>query len=96
MYTFTEPYRFIVEVALIHILDCLSFLEVLEIYVYIQPVVKITTTETQIFKNDQIILTANLSSNKTNDIIPTGYNTEGSYQYDIVTVVSHENIPDGT
>ena len=87
MYTFTERYRFTVEVALIHILDCLSFLEVLEIYVYIQPVVKITTTETQIFKNDQIILTANLSNSKTNDIIPTGYNTEGSYKYDTVTVV---------
>ena len=36
----------------------------------------------------------NLNSNKTTDIIASGNNTEGSYNYDTVTVVSHENIPD--
>ena len=54
MYTFTEPYRFTVEVALIHISCYESFSEVLKIYVSIQSVVKITTTETEFYKNAQI------------------------------------------
>ena len=38
----------------------------------------------------------NLNSNKTTDIIARGNNTEGSLNYDTITVVSHENIPDDT
>ena len=56
MYTFTEPYRFTVEVAFIHISCYESFSEVLKIYVYIQSIVKITATETEFYKNDQISL----------------------------------------
>ncbi len=110
MYARTEPYRFTVEVTRDNVATgCVSRSEVYEVYVYPQPVVNITATETEICENGQVTLTANLNDNNATDIvyqwyklvenqniIATGYNADGSYKYDTVTVVSRENIPGAT
>ena len=112
MYARTEPYRFTVDVWRDNAgTGCVSHSEEYLVYVYPQPVVNITATETEICENGQVTLTANLNDNNATDLIyqwytvgqeihqiAIGYDTinDGEFIYASDTVSVRYNIPGAT
>lgn len=110
LYARTEPYRFTVEVRRENdATGCVARSEEFNVYVYTQPVVNITATETDICTNGEVTLTANLNDYNATDlvyqwyevvptqkIIGTGYNADGTVKYDTVEVLNRVNIPGAT
>ena len=109
LYARTEPYRFVVEVqrdGVEH--GCAARSQEYNVYVYAQPRVNITATETEICTNGEVTLTANLDDyNATNivyqwyeirtrqEINAIGWN-HGAYVYDTVEVAYNYYIPGAT
>ena len=110
MYARTEPYRFTVDVWRDDLgAGCISHSEEYLVYVYTQPVVNITATETEICENGQVTLTANLNDYNATDLIyqwytvgeemnvlAVGYDTLGGFVYDTVYTPVFNNIPGAT
>ena len=110
MYARTEPYRFTVDVWRDNVgAGCVSHSEEYLVYVYPQPVVNITASETEICENGQVTLTANLNDNNATDLIyqwytvgeevhqiAVDYDGEGGYIYADDTVTVRYNIPGAT
>ena len=110
LYARTEPYRFTVEVRRENdATGCVARSEEFNVYVYTQPVVNITATETDICTNGEVTLTANLNDYNATDLvyqwyevvptqkfIGTGYNADGTVKYDTVEVLNRVNIPGAT
>ena len=110
MYARTEPYRFTVDVWRDNVgAGCVSHSEEYLVYVYPQPVVNITASETEICENGQVTLTANLNDNNATDLIyqwytvgeevhqiAVDYAEDGGYIYADDTVTVRYNIPGAT
>ena len=108
MYARTEPYRFTVDVWRDGVeAGCVSHSAEYLVYVYPQPVVNITATETEICANGEVTLTANLNDYNADNITyqwytvgqeqvieAVDYNADGSYIYD-TTYVNVRNYIDG-
>jgi hypothetical protein len=109
-YARTEPYRFTVNVEREGVpAGCASMSAEYLVYVYPQPVVNITATETEICTNGEVTLTAHLNDpNAQNmtyqwyeirtrqEINAIGYNPDHSYIYDTVTTYYRYEIPGAT
>ena len=110
MYARTEPYRFTVDVWRDDMgAGCISHSEEYLVYVYTQPVVNITATETEICENGQVTLTANLNDYNATDLIyqwytvdqemvvnAIDYTEDGEIVYDTVYTFVRNNIPGAT
>ena len=110
MYARTEPYRFTVDVWRDDMgAGCISHSEEYLVYVYTQPVVNITATETEICENGQVTLTANLNDYNATDlmyqwftvgqemnVLAVDYDEDGSIIYDTVYNEVFNNIPGAT
>ena len=109
MYARTEPYRYTVDVwRNIPGAGCIAHSEEFLVYVYPQPVVNITATETEICENGQVTLTANLNDYNATDLIYQWYTvgeevhelavdyTDSGYVYAYDTVSVRYNIPGAT
>jgi hypothetical protein len=110
MYARTEPYRFTVDVWRDDMgAGCISHSEEYLVYVYTQPVVNITATETEICENGQVTLTANLNDYNTTDLIyqwytvgqesnevAVGYDDNDQLVYETVYTTVYHNIPGAT
>ena len=110
MYARTEPYRFTVDVWRDDMgAGCVSHSEEYLVYVYTQPVVNITATETEICENGQVTLTANLNDYNATDLIyqwytvdqemvvnAIDYDEDGQIVYDTVYTEVFNNIPGAT
>ena len=110
MYARTEPYRFTVDVWRDDMgAGCVSHSEEYLVYVYPQPVVNITATETTICENGEVTLTANLNDYNATDliyqwytvgqemnIIVVDYDENGGFIYDTVYTAVRNNIPGAT
>ena len=109
-YARTEPYIFTVNVERNDIeAGCASMSAEYYVYVYPQPVVNITATETQICTDGQVTLTANLNDYNADNIIyqwyeiryhdvttTTSYDTTDNYEYETHTEPYIYNIPGAT
>ena len=109
-YARTEPYRFQVNVERDDVpAGCASMSQEFLVWVYEQPVVNITATETEICTNGEVTLTANLNDyNATNityqwyevreqqDSMAIGYTADGEYIWYVNTTTYHYNIPGAT
>ena len=110
MYARTEPYRFTVDVWRDDMgAGCISHSAEYLVYVYPQPVVNITATETEICENGQVTLTANLNDYNATDliyqwytvgeemnVIAVDYAEDGGFIYDTVYTPVYNNIPGAT
>ena len=110
LYARTEPYRFTVEVSRNTVENgCSATSAEYLVYVYPQPVVNITATETQICENGQVTLTANLNDYNAQNItyqwytvgeeytqLAVGYDADGNYIYITDTTIVHNIIPGAT
>ncbi|MBQ4442125.1 MAG: T9SS type A sorting domain-containing protein [Bacteroidales bacterium] len=106
-YARVEPYRFTVEVQREGVAaGCASTSAEYLVYVYPQPVVNITATETEICEGGEVTLTANLvDPNAQNmiyqwyeirhrvDTFETGYDSLGNFTYTYFPITYHYNIP---
>ena len=109
-YARTEPYRFTVNVERNDVAaGCASMSAEYLVYVYPQPVVNITASETQICTNGEVTLTANLNDNNAENIIyqwyeiryhdvttTTSYDSTDNYEYETHTEAYRYNIPGAT
>ena len=109
-YARTEPYRFTVNVERDGVpAGCASMSQEFLVWVYEQPVVNVTATETEICTNGEVTLTANLNDyNATNityqwyevrtqyDSLAIGYTDGGEYIWYVDTTTYHYNIPGAT
>lgn len=110
MYARTEPYRFTVDVWRDDMgAGCISHSAEYLVYVYPQPVVNITATETEICENGQVTLTANLNDYNATDLIyqwytvgeemsvvAVDYAEDGGFVYDTIYTPVYNNIPGAT
>ena len=110
MYARTEPYRFTVDVWRDDMgAGCISHSEEYLVYVYTQPVVNITASETEICENGQVTLTANLNDYNATDLIyqwytvgqdttlvAVDYAEDGGFIYETVYTPVYTNIPGAT
>ena len=110
MYPRTEPYIYTVNVERTDVEHaCASMSAEFYVYVYPQPVVNVTASETMICEGGQVTLTANLADYNAENLIyqwyeikyqdvvtPTGYNANHTYSYDTVTVPYRDYIPGAT
>ena len=110
LYARTEPYRFTVEVSRNTVENgCSATSAEYLVYVYPQPVVNITATETTICENGQVTLTANLNDYNAENItyqwytldveisqIAVGFDNNGNYVYDNDTALVRSIIPGAT
>ena len=110
MYARTEPYRYTVDVWRDDMgAGCISHSAEYLVYVYPQPVVNITATETEICENGQVTLTANLNDYNATDLIYQWYTVGeemnviavdfaegGGFVYDTVYTPVYNNIPGAT
>lgn len=110
MYARTEPYRFTVDVWRDGVdAGCTSHSAEYLVYVYPQPVVNITATETEICENGEVTLTANLNDYNADNITyqwytvdeepviaAIGYDSLGNYIYDTTYVAVNHNIAGAT
>ena len=106
-YARVEPYRFTVEVQREGVAAaCASTSAEYLVYVYPQPVVNITATETEICEGGEVTLTANLvDPNAQNmiyqwyeirhrvDTFETGYDSLGNFTYTYFPITYHYDIP---
>ena len=106
-YARVEPYRFTVEVQREGVAaGCASTSAEYLVYVYPQPVVNITASETEICEGGEVTLTANLvDPNAENmiyqwyevrhrvDTFETGYDAQGNFTYTYFPITYHYNIP---
>ncbi|MCR4965956.1 MAG: PKD domain-containing protein [Bacteroidales bacterium] len=109
-YARTEPYRFRVNVERDGVpAGCASMSDEFLVWVYEQPVVNITATETEICTNGEVTLTANLNDyNATNityqwyeireqqDSMAIGYTNDGDYVWYVYNSTYHYDIPGAT
>ena len=110
LYARTEPYRFTVEVSRNTVENgCSATSAEYLVYVYPQPVVNITATETTICENGQVTLTANLNDYNAENItyqwytidveisqIAVGFDNNGNYVYANDTALVRSIIPGAT
>ena len=110
MYARTEPYRYTVDVWRDDMgAGCISHSAEYLVYVYPQPVVNITATETEICENGQVTLTANLNDYNATDliyqwftvgeemnVIAVDFAEDGGFVYDTVYTPVYNNIPGAT
>ena len=110
MYPRTEPYIYTVNVERTDVEHaCASMSAEFYVYVYPQPVVNVTASETMICEGGQVTLTANLADYNAENLIyqwyeiryqdvvtPIGYNADHTYSYDTATVPYRYYIPGAT
>ena len=106
----TEPYIFTVQVSRDNdATGCIATSADFYVYVYPQPVVTVTASETSICENGEVTLTANLQDNNADNItyqwyvvkeqvnqIAVDYAPNGGYIYASQSVIVRENIPGAT
>ena len=109
-YARVEPYRFTVNVERDDVpAGCASMSQEFLVWVYEQPVVNITASETEICTNGEVTLTANLDNynaynltyqwyevREQQDSMAIGYTSNGDYIWYVNTTTYHYNIPGAT